>query len=152
VGFSVNGTYGSFSQSGTASASSSHALSVALPFNHSDRDAVIRAVDLVGVRDIDILAIVATDGLDGPDGSCLAAGATDGFPPTAAQDGTTSEFLRHEIVGAIVPSERHRTCASHPSISVGVRRTGGTHLTGIEGVRLRYERAGVDSEVVLPSA
>jgi len=70
----VNGTYGSFSQSGTASASSSHALSVALPFNHSDRDAVIRAVDLVCVRDI----------------------------------------------------------------------------SGIEGVRVRYERAGVDSEVVLP--
>jgi hypothetical protein len=125
--------------------------SLALPFNHSDRDAVIRAVDLVGVRDIDILAIVATYGLESPDGSCLAAGATYGFPPTAAQqDGTTYEFPTREIVGAVVPSERHRTCASHPSISVGVRRTGGADLGGIEAIRVRYEHAGVDYEVVLP--
>jgi hypothetical protein len=96
--------------------------SVALPLNHSDRDAVIRAVDLVCVRDIDILAIVAT-----LRARRIVSGrrASYGFPPTAAQrDGTTSDFLRHEIVGAIVPSERHRTCASHPSISVGIRRTG----------------------------
>jgi hypothetical protein len=125
--------------------------SVALPFNHSDRDAVIRAVNLVGVRDIDILAIVATYGLESPDGSCLAAGATYGFPPTAAQrDGTTYEFPTREIVGTVVPSERHRTCASHPSISVGVRRIGGADLGGIEALRVRYEHAGVDYEVVFP--
>jgi hypothetical protein len=108
--------------------------SVAPPFNHSDRDAVIRAVNL-----------------ESPDGSCLAAGATYGFPPTAAQrDGTTYEFPTREIVGTVVPSERHRTCASHPSISVGVRRTGGADLGGIEALRVRYEHAGVDYEVVFP--
>jgi hypothetical protein len=124
---------------------------VALPLNHSDRDAIIRAVDLVGVHDIDILAIVTTYGLELPDGSCLAAGATYGFPPTAArQDGTTYEFPTREIVGAVVPPERQSTCASHPSISVGVRRTGGSDLGGIEAVRVRYEHAGVDYEAMLP--
>jgi len=85
----------------------------------------------VGVRDIDVLAIVATYGLDGPDGSRLAAG------------GVVRLSADREIVGAIVPSERHRTCASHPSISIGFRRTGGTELTGIDwgGREMHRDRA-----------
>jgi hypothetical protein len=125
--------------------------SVGLPFNHSDRDAVIRAVDLVGVRDIDVLAIVATYGVERPDGSCLAAGGNYGYPPTAAEpDGTTYEFPTHQIVGVIVPSERNRTCTKHPVISVGVRRRGGPDPSGIEAIRVRYEHAGIAYEVVLP--
>jgi len=125
--------------------------SVGLPFNHSDRDAVIRAVDLVGVRDVEILAIVATYGVEWPDGSCLAAGANYGYPPNATQpDGTTYEYPTHEIVGVIVPSERNRTCTTHPVISVGVRRTGAADLGGFDAVRVRYEHAGVDYEDVLP--
>jgi len=125
--------------------------SVGLPFNHSDRDAVLRAVDLVGVHGIDVLAIVATYGVERPDGSCLAAGTSYGFPPSAPQpDGTTYEYPTHEIVGIVVPSDRSRTCTTHPSISVGVRRTAGTDPGGFEAVRVRYEHAGVDYEVVLP--
>ena len=125
--------------------------SVGLPFNHSDRDAVLRAVDLVGVHGIDVLAIVATYGVERPDGSCLAAGTSYGFPPSAPQpDGTTYEYPTHEIVGIVVPSDRSRTCTTHPSISVGVRRTAGTDPGGFEAVRVRYEHAGVVYEVVLP--
>ncbi len=104
--------------------------SVGLPFNHSDRDAVLRAVDLVGVHGIVVLAIVATYAVERPDGSCLAAGATYGFPPSAPQpDGTT--YPTHEIVGVVVPSERNRTCTTHPAISVGVRRIEGTDPGGV---------------------
>ena len=125
--------------------------SVGLPFNHSDRDAVLRAVDLVGVHGIDVLAIVATYGVERPDGSCLAAGATYGFPPSAPQpDGTTYEYPTHEIVGIVVPSDRSRTCTTHPSISVGIRRTEGADPGGFDAVRVRYEHAGVDYEDVLP--
>lgn len=125
--------------------------SVGLPLNHSDRDAVIRAVDLVGVRDIDILAIVATYGVERPDGSCLAAGGNFGYPPTAAEpDGKTYEYATHQIVGVIVPSERNRTCTTHPVISVGVRRRGGPDPSGIEAIRVRYEHAGIAYEVLLP--
>ena len=125
--------------------------SVGLPFNHSDRDAVLRAVDLVGVHGIDVLAIVATYGVERADGSCLAAGANYGYPPSAPQpDGTTFEYPTHEIVGVIVPSERNRTCTTHPVISVGVRRTGAVDLGGFDAVRVRYEHTGVDYEVVLP--
>jgi hypothetical protein len=125
--------------------------SVGVPFNHSDRDAVIRAVDLVGVRDVEILAIVATYGVERPDGSCYAAGTNYGYPPSAPQpDGTTYEYPTHEIVGVIVPSERNRTCTTHPVISVGVRRTGAADLGGFDAVRVRYQHAGVDYEDVLP--
>ncbi len=125
--------------------------SVGVPFNHSDRDAVLRAVDLVGVRDVEILAIVATYGVEWPDGSCLAAGANYGYPPSATQpDGTTYEYPTHEIVGVIVPPEPNRTCTTHPVISVGVRRTGAADHGGFDAVRVRYEHAGVDYEVVLP--
>lgn len=122
-----------------------------MPLNQSASDAVIRAVDLVGVRGINVLAIAATYGLERPDGSCLAAGATYGFPPTAAEeDGKIVEFPRREIVGAVVPFEGHRSCTSHPSISVGVRHTGAADFGRIEAVRVRYEHAGVDYELVLP--
>lgn len=125
--------------------------SVGLPFNRNDRDAVIRTVDLLGVHGIEVLAIAATYGVERPDGSCLAAGTNYGYPPTAAQpDGTTYEYPTHEIVGVVVPSERSRTCTTHPSISVGVRRTEGTDPGGFEALRVRYEYAGVDYEDVLP--
>jgi|SRR5712691_1425622 len=103
----------------------------------------VRSTSLVSAT-FDVLAIVATYGVEWPDGSCLAAGASYGFPPTAVrQDGTTYEFPTREIVGAVVPSERHRTCASHPSISVGVRCTGGTDVIArcLIVFRCRFSRA-----------
>lgn len=122
--------------------------SVGLPFNHTAARAVIRTVDLVGVRGIDILAIVATYGLEQSDGSCLAAGTAYGFPPNMTQGGKTIEFPRGEIAGAVVPPQGDRTCTSQPSISVGVRGT--TDVGGIDGVRVRYEYAGTDYEALLP--
>lgn len=123
-----------------------------MPLNRSPRDAVIRAVDLVGVRDIDVLGIVTTYGFEHPDGSCVAAGATYGFPPTTQLDGETVEFPKREIAGTVVLSESGRTCASHPSITVGVRLASGGDPGQIEAVRVTYEHGGGDYELLLPSS
>ena len=98
--------------------------SVALPLNPSDRDPVIRAVDSWVSATFDVLAIVATYGSSGLTDRVWPRGRRTAFPDRGKAGWPTYEFPTREIVGAVVPSERNRTCASHPSISVGVRRTG----------------------------
>ena len=98
-----------------------------------------------------VVGILTTYGVRQPDGSCLSAGATYGFPPRAVRgDGTTVHFPTSSIPATIVPSEDKRTCESHPSISVGVRRDSSTAMGRIEGLRVVYEYRQAEYEVLLP--
>lgn len=126
---------------------------VALPFNATPSEVRIREVVLQAPSGLTILGILATYGMRQQDGSCLSAGASYGFPPTAVSaDGATVQFPTRSVPGTIVPSEENRTCESHPSVSVGVRRDLSTATGRIEGLRVRYEYRGAEYEVLLPDS
>lgn len=124
--------------------------SLALPFNPTEDDIRIREVTLEAPSGLTIMGVLMTYGIRHQDGSCSSGGATDGFPPTVVRaDGTTVEYPSGPVPGAIVPARGDRTCETHPSVSVGVRRDANTETGRIEGLRLRYEHRGADYEVLL---
>jgi hypothetical protein len=125
--------------------------STALPFNPTDSQVRIREVTLQAPSGLTILGVLMTYGVPQPDGSCLSAGGSYDFPPTAVRaDGTKLQFASGAVRGAIVPAQRDRTCETHPSVSVGVRRETGTATGRIEGLRVVYEHGGAEYEVLLP--
>ena len=115
-----------------------------LPFNRTDTDIHLRAIELVGVNGLDVVGIVLSTPTLRPDGTCLSAGNVPGFPPP----GTNTD----RIEGALLVGESRRTCTNYPQISVGLRRPVGTATGRVDAVRLRYDQEGRAYELLMPTS
>ena len=115
-----------------------------LPFNPTDTDIRLRAIELVDVKGLDVVGIVLNTPTLRPDGTCLSGGNGGGFPPP----GSSSD----RIDGALLVAASRRTCTNYPQISVGLRRPIGTPTGSVAAVRLRYEHAGRSYELLMPTS
>jgi hypothetical protein len=115
-----------------------------LPFNRTDADIHLRAIELVGVNGLEIVGILLATPTVQPDGSCLSSGNARGFPPS----GTSTD----RIDGAVLVAAPRRTCTNYPQISIGLRRPVGTATGSVTAVRLRYEQNGQAYELLMPTS
>jgi hypothetical protein len=116
----------------------------ALPWNPTETEIHLKSVDLVGIRDVEVVGIVASYPTLQPGGVCLSAGNLIGFPPP----GRNTE----QIDGVALPAAARRTCTNYPTIVVGLRRQSGVPRGGVDAIRVRYEYQGTTYELLLQSS
>jgi hypothetical protein len=112
-----------------------------MPLPTSDRPATLRAVELVGVANLEVLGIAACSGWtahsDGSRNHC-APGTARGWPPDGVE--TLS------VAGLALPIDPEGDAAG---IVIGLRRTGSGDGR-VEAVRLVYESGGLTYAIVQP--
>jgi hypothetical protein len=116
-----------------------------IPWNPTATDIHLRKVELLGLRNLDLVGVVLSYPMQRDDGTCLSAGYDRSFPPPGWITTTVLD-------GAVLPRADARTCTNYPTIVAGLRRTSGLSPGTLDAVGVVYEYRGEIFEVVLQQA
>ena len=115
-----------------------------LPWDPAVGDIRIASIEPVGTRGLEVLGLVLNNSVLQADGTCLAyAGAryAFSFPPPG--------IPTREVEGAVLEAAHGKTCISHTSVLVGVRRPPDSSAGRIDALRMLYVHEGSTYELVM---